>query len=74
MPVRSRPSPCSDRSSALASPDDFVRGPRELFKRGQIRLRSLSLAETLFLDIVRAIVRETQGAKRVPPGRSDGRA
>jgi arginine decarboxylase len=41
---------------------------RELFKRGQIRLRSLSLAETLFLDIVRAIVKETQGAKRVPPG------
>lgn len=41
---------------------------RELFKRGQIRLRSLSLSERLFLEIVRAIVRESQGAKRLPPG------
>ena len=31
---------------------------RELFKRGQIRLRELSLAEDIFLEIVRGIVRE----------------
>ena len=41
---------------------------RELFKRGQIRLRELSLAEDIFLEIVRAIVRELQGVKRIPPG------
>ena len=41
---------------------------RDLFKRGQIRLRSLSLAEKLFLEIVRSIVRESQSAKRLPPG------
>ncbi len=41
---------------------------RELFKRGQIRLRELSLAEDIFLEIVRSIVRELQGAKRIPPG------
>jgi arginine decarboxylase len=41
---------------------------RELFKRGQIRLRELSLAEDIFLEIVRSIVRELQGVKRVPPG------
>jgi arginine decarboxylase len=41
---------------------------RELFKRGQIRLRDLSLAENIFLEIVRAIVRELQDVKRVPPG------
>jgi len=40
---------------------------RELFKRGQIRLRELSLAENIFLEIVRAIVDEIQGAKRVRP-------
>jgi arginine decarboxylase len=40
---------------------------RELFKRGQIRLRSLSVAENIFLEIVRTIVRHMQGAKRVPP-------
>ncbi len=40
---------------------------RELFKRGQIRLRELSLAENIFLEIVRAIVNEIQGAKRVRP-------
>ena len=40
---------------------------RELFKRGQIRLRELSLAENIFLEIVRAIVKEIQGAKRVRP-------
>ena len=40
---------------------------RDLFKRGQIRLRSLSLSERLFLEIVRAIVRESQSAKRLPP-------
>jgi len=41
---------------------------RDLFKRGQIRLRSLSLSEKLFLEIVRGIVRDMQRAKRVPPG------
>ena len=41
---------------------------RDLFKRGQIRLRSLSLSEKLFLEIVRSIVRESQGAKRLPAG------
>ncbi len=41
---------------------------RELFKRGQIRLRELSLAEDIFLEIVRGIVRELHDAKRVPPG------
>jgi arginine decarboxylase len=41
---------------------------RDLFKRGQIRLRSLALSEKLFLETVRAIVRETEGAKRLPPG------
>jgi arginine decarboxylase len=41
---------------------------RELFKRGQIRLRELSLAEDIFLEIVRSIVRELQGVKRIPPG------
>jgi arginine decarboxylase len=47
----------------------YYRGElRELFKRGQIRLRELSLAENIFLEIVRAIVRELQSVKRVPPG------
>jgi arginine decarboxylase len=41
---------------------------RELFKRGQIRLRELSLAEDIFLEVVRGIVRELQEVKRVPPG------
>jgi len=41
---------------------------RELFKRGQIRLRELSLAEDIFLEIVRGIVRELQEVKRRPPG------
>jgi arginine decarboxylase len=41
---------------------------RELFKRGQIRLRQLSLAEDIFLEIVRGIVRELHDVKRVPPG------
>ncbi|MCC6610116.1 MAG: biosynthetic arginine decarboxylase [Burkholderiales bacterium] len=40
---------------------------RELFKRGQIRLRALSVAENIFLEIVRTIVRQMQGAKRIPP-------
>jgi arginine decarboxylase len=40
---------------------------RELFKRGQIRLRSLSVAENIFLQIVRTIVQHMQGAKRIPP-------
>ena len=47
----------------------YYRGElRELFKRGQIRLRELSLAENIFLEIVRSIVRELQSVKRVPPG------
>jgi arginine decarboxylase len=41
---------------------------RELFKRGQIRLRELSLAENIFLQIVSAIVRRLQDVKRKPPG------
>ncbi len=41
---------------------------RELFKRGQIRLRQLSLAEDIFLEIVRAIVRGLQEVRRVPAG------
>ncbi|MGA8055745.1 MAG: biosynthetic arginine decarboxylase [Burkholderiales bacterium] len=41
---------------------------RELFKRGQIRLRALSLAENIFLEVVRAIVKEAQGVRRVPAG------
>jgi arginine decarboxylase len=41
---------------------------RELFKRGQIRLRELSLAENIFLEIVRAIVRRLQDVKRIPAG------
>ena len=41
---------------------------RELFKRGQIRLRELSLAEDIFLEIVAGIVRELQEVKRKPPG------
>ncbi|MGH8680770.1 MAG: biosynthetic arginine decarboxylase [Burkholderiales bacterium] len=41
---------------------------RELFKRGQIRLRELSLAEDIFLEIVRGIVRELHDVRRVPPG------
>ncbi len=41
---------------------------RELFKRGQIRLRDLSLAENIFLEIVGAIVRELQDVRRIPAG------
>ncbi len=41
---------------------------RELFKRGQIRLRSLSLSERLFIEIVRVIARETASSRRAPPG------
>jgi arginine decarboxylase len=41
---------------------------RELFKRGQIRLRELSLAENIFLEIVGGIVRELQSVKRIPAG------
>ena len=41
---------------------------RELFKRGQIRLRELSLAEDIFLEIVRGIVKELEQAKRIPAG------
>jgi len=39
---------------------------RDMFKRGQIRLRSLSLAERLFLEIITRLARESQHAKRVP--------
>jgi arginine decarboxylase len=41
---------------------------RELFKRGQIRLRELSLAENIFLEIVGEIVRKLPDVKRVPAG------
>jgi arginine decarboxylase len=47
----------------------YYRGEmRELFKHGRVRLRQLSLAENIFLQIVRAIAREIPGAKRVPLG------
>ncbi len=47
----------------------YYRGEmRELFKHGRVRLRQLSLAENIFLQIVRAIARELPGAKRVPLG------
>ena len=41
---------------------------RDLFRRGQIRLRSLSLAENIFLHIVWAIVAVLQKVRRVPAG------
>jgi len=47
----------------------YYRGElRELFKRGQIGLRELSVAENIFLEVVRGIVREMHDVKRVPPG------
>lgn len=47
----------------------YYRGElREIFKRGQIRLRDLSVAEKIFMEIVRAIVRELPNVKRMPPG------
>jgi len=50
----------------------YYRGElRELFKRGQIGLRALSVAENIFLEVVRGIVRELQEVKRVPPGLDD---
>ena len=44
---------------------------RDLFRRGQIRLRSLSLAENIFLHIVWDILAVLQKAKRVPAGFDD---
>jgi len=44
---------------------------RDLFRRGQIRLRSLSLAENIFLHIVWGILAVLQKAKRVPAGFDD---
>ena len=41
---------------------------RELFKRGQIQLRELSVAENIFLEIVRGLVEELRDVKRIPPG------
>ncbi|MCC6210336.1 MAG: biosynthetic arginine decarboxylase [Burkholderiales bacterium] len=41
---------------------------RELFRRGQIRLRSLSLAENIYLHIVWAIIAVLQKVKRPPAG------
>ena len=41
---------------------------RDLFRRGQIRLRSLSLAENIFLHIVWDILAVLQKARRVPAG------
>lgn len=50
----------------------FYRGEiRDLFRRGQIRLRSLSLAENIFLHILRGILRVIQNARRVPAGFED---
>ncbi|TAK41943.1 MAG: biosynthetic arginine decarboxylase, partial [Betaproteobacteria bacterium] len=47
----------------------YYRGEmRELFKHGRVRLRALSLAENIFLQIVRTIAKELPGAKRVPYG------
>jgi arginine decarboxylase len=44
---------------------------RNLFRGGHIRLRSLSLAENIFLHIVWAILAVLQKAKRVPAGFDD---
>jgi arginine decarboxylase len=44
---------------------------RDLFRRGQIRLRSLSLAENIFLHILWGILAVLQKAKRVPAGFDD---
>lgn len=44
---------------------------RDLFRRGQIRLRSLSLAENIFLHIVWGILAVLQKARRVPAGFDD---
>ncbi|SOJ56205.1 Biosynthetic arginine decarboxylase [Mycobacterium simulans] len=41
---------------------------RQLFRRGQIRLRLLSLAENIFLHVVRVIVRVLQKVDHVPAG------
>jgi arginine decarboxylase len=41
---------------------------RELFRRGQIALRSLSLAESIYLHIVWGIIAVLQKARRVPAG------
>jgi len=47
----------------------YYRGEmREQFKHGKVRLRELSLAENIFLQIVRAIAKELPGARRVPNG------
>jgi arginine decarboxylase len=44
---------------------------RDLFRRGQIRLRSLSLAESIFLHIVWEILAVLQKARRIPAGFED---
>jgi arginine decarboxylase len=44
---------------------------RDLFRRGQIRLRSLSLAENIFLHILRGIQTVIQSGRRVPAGFDD---
>ena len=41
---------------------------RELFRRGQIKLRSLSRAENIYLHIIWAIIGVLQKARRVPAG------
>src|SRR6185295_1014760 len=41
---------------------------RELFRRGQIQLRSLSRAENIYLHIIWAIIGVLQKARRVPAG------
>ncbi len=40
---------------------------RELFKRGQINLRSRSLAENIFLEVLQRIASKLDSLKRVPP-------
>ena len=47
----------------------YYRGElREIFKRGQIGLRALSVAENIFLEVVRGIVHEVRDTKRTPAG------
>ena len=44
---------------------------RELFKRGQIDLRSRAVAENVFLDIMHRIVAEVEVLARIPPELED---
>nr|VTO95316.1 Biosynthetic arginine decarboxylase [Mycobacterium riyadhense] len=53
---------------AFSAASRFREEIRELFRRGQIRLRSLSLAENIFLHVARVIVGVLQGLRCVPAG------